>query len=50
MSKKFNIFLTLLFCAFIGGMGVISLLLPDKDFSELGTAICKSPPSCRWRP
>lgn len=44
MSKKFNIFLTLLFCAFIGGMGVISLLLPDKDFSELENRKLQKPP------
>ena len=44
MSKKFNIFLTLLFCAFIGGMGVISLLLPDKDFSELENRYLQKPP------
>ena len=35
MSKKFSIFLSALFCAFIGGVCVISLLLPDKDFSPL---------------
>lgn len=44
MSKKFNIFLTVLFCAFIGGMGVISLLLPDKDFSELENRYLQKPP------
>ena len=44
MSKKFNIFLTILFCAFIGGMGVISLLLPDKDFSELENRYLQKPP------
>ncbi len=44
MSKKFNIFLTLLFCAFIGGMGVISLLLPDKGFSELENRYLQKPP------
>ena len=35
MSKKFNIFLSFLFCAFLGGVFVLSLLLPDKDFSPL---------------
>lgn len=44
MSKKFNIFLTILFCAFIGGMGVISLLLPDKEFSELENRYLQKPP------
>ena len=44
MSKKFNIFLTALFCAFIGGVCVISLLLPDKDFSELENRYLQKPP------
>ena len=44
MSKKFNIFLTVLFCAFIGGVAVISLLLPDKDFSELENRNLQKPP------
>lgn len=35
MSKKFNVFLSVLFCTFIGGVFVLSLLLPDKDFSPL---------------
>ncbi len=35
MSKKFNLFLSGLFCAFLGGVFVLSLLLPDKDFSPL---------------
>ena len=35
MSKKFSIFLSALFCTFIGGVAVISLLLPDHDFSPL---------------
>ena len=44
MSKKFSIFLTSLFCAFIGGMAVISLLLPDKDFSPLENRFLQKPP------
>jgi len=35
MSKKFNLFLSALFYTFIGGVFVLSLLLPDKDFSPL---------------
>ena len=49
MSKKFNIFLSALFCAFIGGVAAISLLLPDKDFLPWRTATPRSPPSCRRR-
>ncbi len=44
MSKKFSIFLTALFCAFIGGMSVASLLLPDKDFLPLENRYPQKPP------
>ena len=44
MTKKFSIFLTVLFCAFIGGVCVISLLLPDKDFSPLENRSLQKPP------
>lgn len=44
MSKKFNIFLSVLFCAFIGGVCVISLLLPDKNFSPLENRYLQKPP------
>ena len=37
MSKKFSIFLTALFCAFIGGMSVASLLLPISSSSLSGS-------------
>ncbi len=35
MSKKFSIFLSALFCAFLGGMLVVSTVLPDQEFSQL---------------
>ena len=35
MTKKYSIFLTALFCAFIGGVFLVSLLLPKKEFSPL---------------
>ena len=35
MTKKYSIFLTGLFCAFIGGIFLLSVLLPKKEFSEL---------------
>ena len=44
MSKKFSIFLSVLFCAFIGGMSVISLFLPDQDFSPLENRYLQKPP------
>ena len=33
MTKKYALFLTALFCAFIGGFLVLQLALPDRDFS-----------------
>jgi len=44
MSKKFSIFLTVLFCAFIGGMAAVSLLLPEKEFSPLENRYLQKPP------
>ncbi len=44
MSKKFNIFLSALFCTFLGGMLVISTILPDKDFSQLENRNLSKPP------
>lgn len=35
MTKRYSIFLSGLFCTFLGGMLVLSLLLPDRDFSPL---------------
>ena len=35
MTKQYSRLLTALFCAFIGGIFVVSLLLPKKAFSEL---------------
>ena len=35
MSKKFNIFLSAVFCVFLGGVFLLSALLPDKTFSPL---------------
>lgn len=35
MSKKYAIFLSALFCAFIGGFFALQLLLPDRDFSPM---------------
>ena len=44
MSKKFSIFLTALFCVFIGCMSAVSLLLPDKDFLPLENRYPQKPP------
>ena len=34
MSKKYSIFITVLFCLFTFGFGVVHFILPDRDFSE----------------
>ena len=44
MTKKYSIFLSALFCAFIGGVFLISLLLPKKDFSPLENRYLEKPP------
>ena len=44
MSSNFNRFLTGLFCLFIGGMLVLTLLLPDADFSPLENRYLQTPP------
>ena len=44
MSKKYSIFLTVLFTLFLGVILVGSFLLPDKDFSELENRYLAKPP------
>ena len=44
MTKKYSLFLTILFCAFLGSMAVIGLLLPDADFSPLENRYLQRPP------
>lgn len=34
MSKRYSVFITVLFCLFIFGFGAAHLLLPDRNFSE----------------
>ena len=35
MKKSHNLLITVLFCAFLCGMALASMLLPDKGFSEM---------------
>ena len=35
MKRSHNLLITVLFCAFLGGMALTSILLPDKGFSEM---------------
>ena len=44
MTKGYSRFLTVLFCAFIGGVLLISTLLPDQDFSPLENRVLQGPP------
>lgn len=44
MSKRFSVFLTVLFCAFVGGIAVLSLVLPDAAFSPLENRYLQKPP------
>ncbi len=44
MSKKFSIFLTVLFCGFLGGVLVLSLVLPKREFSPLENRYLQKPP------
>ena len=34
MTKRYSIFITILFCVFIFGFGILFFATPDKDFSE----------------
>lgn len=45
MSKRYSIFLTALFCAFLGGMALLSLLLPKESFSELENRYLQKTPT-----
>ena len=45
MNKKFSIFLTALFCIFIGGVCLLSLLLPKKEFSPQENRYLQSAPT-----
>ena len=44
MTKKYSIVITVLFCLFIGGISLVSLLLPDVSFSPLENRYLQSPP------
>ena len=35
MNKRHNLLITILFCIFLGSIAVASLLIPDKDFSQM---------------
>ena len=49
MSKKYSLFLTVLFCAFLGLMVTANALTPDKDFSDLENRPLSQRPALSWK-
>ena len=47
-QRTFNILLTVLFCLFIGGMFLGSILLPDRTFSQLENRNLAAAPKLSW--
>lgn len=47
-QHKFNLFLTVLFCLFIGGISLGSILLPDKTFSPVENRNLAQAPKLSW--
>lgn len=45
MTKRYSIFLSLVFCAFIGGIFLVSLILPKQEFSELENRYLEKAPA-----
>lgn len=48
MNKFHNLLITLLFCIFIGGIAVVSILIPDKSFSEMENRNLRLFPELTW--
>lgn len=47
MSKRYAAFLTALFCFFIGGMLLLNLLTPDRDFSPTENRVLQQQPDLK---
>ena len=47
-QHKFNLFLTVLFCLFIGGVFLGSVILPDKTFSPVENRNLAQAPNVSW--
>lgn len=47
MTKRYSIFITVLFCAFVGGMLLISTLMPDREFSPLENRTLQKAPTLK---
>lgn len=48
MSKRYAVFLTLLFCLFLGGMTALHLILPDREKSEAENRTLQQRPDFSW--
>ena len=48
MSKNYHKLLTAVFCGFLGGVLGLSILLPDKDFSEVENRNLAKVPQLSW--
>ena len=48
MTKAYSRFITILFCGFIGGMFILSLLLPDRERSETENRLLAQWPEFSW--
>ena len=48
MKKTMQIVTALVFCLFIGGLGALHLLLPDRDFSPVENRNLASMPTFSW--
>ena len=44
MTKRYSLLLTTLFCAYIGGVLLVSILLPKQEFSQLENRYLQKPP------
>ena len=49
MSKKYSVFLTVLFCGFLGLMVTANALTPDRDFSEVENRALAQRPALSWK-
>lgn len=49
MNKKYSLFLTVLFCGFLGLMVTANALTPDKTFSEMENRALAQRPELTWK-
>ena len=49
MKRTMQIITAVLFCGFIGGFGLLHILLPDRDFSDVENRTLSSFPTFTWQ-